>query len=256
MMKIVARIAMALAAPVLLTGCIVTPGKFVSNLDINADRSFAFSYSGEIYAVDLGNKFAEGFAEGLKNDEPGEDGEQGQDFDDESDTGYKEILFQQRKNPDAEAGKAENRAEQDRKYRAMAEALAKEAGFKSARYVGEDKFIIDYAVAGTLNHGFVFPFNVDAEIVLPFIAVELRGNGTARMRAPAFANEDNSNNAMAKGLSSASKLDGVFTFTTDAEIVSQNNEDGATTVNGRQTIVWKATPISKTPPMAVVRFKP
>lgn len=256
MMTIASRITAALMLPLLLWACIVTPGKFTSRLDINADRSFAFSYTGEIYAIDLGSKFAEGIAEGIKDDGKGKKGDETPDFEDdeESDTDYKAILWQGQSKGDSKDDSAASKAAEERKYRAMAEAMAKEAGFKSARYVGEGKFLIDYAITGTLTHSFVFPFNTDAEIVLPFLAIELRGNGTARMRAPAFANEDNNNNPMAKGMTGESKLDGVFTFSTDAEIVSQNSEDGATLVNGRRTIVWKATPITKTPPLAVVRF--
>jgi hypothetical protein len=52
----------------------------------------------------------------------------------------------------------------------------------------------------------------------------------------------------------SAKLDGTFILDTDAEIVSQNNEEGAKTVNGRKTVTWKATPLSTTAPMAVVRF--
>ena len=54
----------------------------------------------------------------------------------------------------------------------------------------------------------------------------------------------------------SAKLDGTFILDTDAEIVSQNNEEGAKTVNGRKTVTWKATPLSNTAPMAVVRFAP
>jgi hypothetical protein len=53
-----------------------------------------------------------------------------------------------------------------------------------------------------------------------------------------------------------STLDGTFTLTTNAEIVSQNNENGSVaTTNGRQ-IVWKATPLTKDEPMAVLRVAP
>ena len=38
--------------PLLLTGCLLTPGKFQSTLSINADRTFAFAYKGEVIAVD------------------------------------------------------------------------------------------------------------------------------------------------------------------------------------------------------------
>ena len=42
---------------------------------------------------------------------------------------------------------------------------------------------------------------------------------------------------------------------TDAEIVSQNQEDGAVTTGTRKTVTWKATPTTKDAPTAVLRFK-
>ncbi|MBN9918207.1 hypothetical protein JND32_15015, partial [Listeria monocytogenes] len=46
-----------------------------------------------------------------------------------------------------------------------------------------------------------------------------------------------------------------FTLDTDAEIVSQNQEDGAVTTGTRKTVTWKATPTTKDAPTAVLRFK-
>jgi hypothetical protein len=48
-------------------------------------------------------------------------------------------------------------------------------------------------------------------------------------------------------------MDGTFTLTTDAEIVSQNQEDGARTSGTTKTIVWRVTNRSKDAPMAVLR---
>ena len=41
----------------------------------------------------------------------------------------------------------------------------------------------------------------------------------------------------------------------DAEIVSQNNEEGAKAVGTRRQIVWRATPLTKDAPTAVLRLK-
>ena len=74
-----------------------------------------------------------------------------------------------------------------------------------------------------------------------------------RVKAPAFAATSNS-----KGIPGpegfGDKLDGTFTLTTDAEIVSQNNEGGATAgPGGAKSIAWKATPVTKDAPMAVLK---
>lgn len=80
-----------------------------------------------------------------------------------------------------------------------------------------------------------------------------------RVKAPGFASNANSNGAGGKGAMSGSNqaaksLDGVFTLDTKAEIVSQNNEDGAKTIGGRKTIVWKATPLTNYAPSAVLKL--
>lgn len=231
------RIVMALAAPVLLASCVITPGKFVSTLRIDADRAFAFSYVGEVFAVDMSSAMTEGLTQGLDDsaeETPDPDGATFQPIAQEEDQ------------------TAAKKAETEAKNRAIAEALAKEAGYRNVEYVGDGKFLIDYAIEGRLTHNFIYPFNTDAEVMFPFIAVELRGGNTVRMTAPAFANRSDDG---PPGMSDpAAKLDGSFTLSTDAEIVSQNNEDGAKTDGARKTISWRATPLTKTAPMAVLRL--
>lgn len=226
-MGVVFRIAAALVAPLLLIGCVLTPGKFVSSLRIDADGRFAFAYQGEVIAVDP----SESMSGGMTSSDEGEDSEP---------------------DPDAAREAAKKKAELETKRKAIAEALSKEHGYKSVRYVGDGIYMIDYAVEGVLTHHFVYPFNADAEVVLPFIAVERRANGTIRVRAPGYANEASSDSRPSLG-DAASKLDGVFTLDTDAEIVSQNSEDGATDVGGRKVLTWRATPLTKDAPLAVLR---
>lgn len=244
MTRLPLRLAFAIAAPLLLLGCFLTPGKFVSTLSINADRSFTFTYKGEVYAKDGDAAAALG-----KTASGGDD----QDDDDGTQAAF--ILTAQQKGDEggeSAAEKAEKKAAAEAKNRAIAAALAKESGYRSVQYLGDGKFLIDYAISGTLDHSFIYPFNTDAEIVFPFIAIELRGKDIVRVKAPAFAND----NDMPGADGAASKLDGIFTLDTNAEIVSQNNEDGATTTNGRKTIVWRATPLIKEAPTASLRVAP
>lgn len=237
----------ALAGVLALAACVLTPGKFTSTLTINKDRTFAFTYVGEVIALDLGNELAEGMKSKSKS---------GEDDGDAAKPTNAALL----KSADRDADKrAEKKAEFDRKCRAIAAALVKEAGYRKAEYLGDGKFMIDYAITGTLTHNFIYPFNSDAEAVFPFIAIELRADGKVRMRAPAFA-KDSTNGGpgdLGGAMGSAGpggKLDGTFTLDTDADLVSQNNEAGATTVGGRKRVVWSVTPLNKTAPMAVIGF--
>jgi hypothetical protein len=214
------RLAALIAAPLLLAGCLLTPGKFASKLTINADRSFTYAYAGEVYALDPNTSLTETGADKAK---------------------------------DAAAKKAES----DAKNRAVAEALSKEAGYRSVRYLGDGKFLIDYEISGRLDHNFTYPFNLDAQAIVPFVAVELRANGTVRVKAPGFANDgkDQAGPMSGMGGDSGAKLDGTFTVDTDAEIVSTNNEDGAQTAGSRKLLTWKVTPLSRDAPAAVLRMK-
>lgn len=236
------RAMLVMMAPLWLTGCFLSPGKFTSSLTLLADRTFTFTYMGEVIAIDPGDSFAQGMVEGLKEGIESEEPEEGAGG---------ASLSQIQATDEAAAKKAATEA----KHRAVADALRKEAGFRRAEYLGDGKFMIDYAITSRLTHGYVFPFNTDAQIVFPFIAVEPRAGGTARMTAPAFAKTDKGD-VPGGGMDAGSHLDGTFTFVTDAEIVSQNSEDSARVEGGRKTITWRATPLTKNAPMAVVRFAP
>ena len=238
------RYLIAILAPLLLVGCILSPGKFTSTMTIDADRTFAFTYKGEVIASDP--------SEALKGigDKPATDPEP-----DAKPAVYRTAAV----NPKADSGPETAPAEDsEAKYREMAVALSKEQGYRSVVYQGKGKFLIDYAIAGTLTHNFQYPFNSDAGVVLPFIVIELRQGGTVRVKAPGYTNAETGSNPMGGGtMSKAAKLlDGTFTLDTDAEIISQNNEDGAKVSGKRSTISWRATPLTKDAPTAVLRMKP
>jgi len=237
------KVALALLLPLALASCVLAPGKFVSTLRIDANRHFTFSYVGEVYAVDMSDSM-----NGLGG--PPSDSATPASSDGDAPT-MQNLAFQSEGKEDP----AKKKAAADARNRQIAAALSKEAGYRKVTYLVDGKFQIDYAVSGTLDHTFVFPYNLDAEAVFPFVVVELRANGTVRVKAPGFAADDNSKSVPGAG-QQTSKLDGVFTLDTDAEIVSQNNEEGATPgTAGRKTISWKATPLTKDAPTAVLRLK-
>jgi hypothetical protein len=215
----IARFALALAAPFLLLSCFLQPGKFVSTLDIRKDRSFTFTYVGEIISADPKVTDGNGHPSDVKVTSP-------------------------------------SIAETEAQRRAIAEALSKEEGYRSVRYLGGDRFLVDYSVSGRLDRGFVYPLNLDAMAVIPWIAVELRKDGTVRMKAPAFGDpSEQVGGAGGAPSSPAEGRDGTFTLTTDATLVMQNNEAGAGAApGGGAKVVWRVTPTSKTVPTAVVRF--
>jgi hypothetical protein len=214
-MKIV-RFALALAAPLLLVSCILSPGRFTSTLDIRKDRSFTFTYVGEVIVNDP--KVTD------KDGQPAE----------------------------TAAKPGPPSAETLAQRRAIAEALSKEAGYRSVEFVGGDKFRVDYAISGKLDRGFAYPINLDATAIIPWIVAEVRKDGTVRVKAPAFGDP---NEMMGTGMPAqpAEGREGTFTLTTDATLVMQNNESGVAPGPGTK-IVWKVTATSSAVPTAVVRF--
>jgi len=152
----------------------------------------------------------------------------------------------------AHSAKAPEAAEIRARREAVAVALMKEEAFRSVRYLGDAKFAVGYRIAGRLDRGFVFPFNSDAGAVIPWLAVEVRKDGTVRVKAAGFGDESSAAiGSPASGPERQSQ--GAFTLSTDATLVMHNNE-GGTAPGDPKKVVWQVTPASKTVPTAVIRF--
>ena len=238
------RFALAAAASLVLSSCILSPGKFVSTLHIGKDRGFTFTYVGEVILVDPGAAMQQGLQEGMASttDSPDEDSDP------------EDVLANAVDDPaPTPAAPAAETAQQIAEGKAIAEALAKEVGYRSAEYLGRNKFRVDYAMSGRLDRGFVYPVNLDAKSIIPWVAVEVRADRTARVKAIAFGDPDEGMGGSAKPDSEEKERNGTFTLTTDAELVMQNNEEGMAPGPGTK-VIWRVTPTSKTVPTAVVRF--
>jgi hypothetical protein len=241
------RFAFVAAAALTLSSCILSPGKFVSTLHIAKDRSFTFTYVGEVILLDPASAMQQGMQEGLAG--AGEPAEGGMvDLDSDPTANAVDVV-----EPAKPAAPAAETAQQIAEAKAVAEALSKEAGYRSVQYLGKNKFRVDYSMTGKLDRSFVYPVNMDAKSIIPWIAVEVRKDRTARVMAIAFGDQDMDMGSAAKPDSGPKERDGTFTFTTDAELVMQNNEEGMAPGPGKK-VVWRVTPASKTVPTAVVRF--
>jgi hypothetical protein len=244
------RFAFVAAAALLLSSCILSPGKFVSTLHIAKDRSFTFTYVGEVILLDPAAAMQQGMQDGLSDVTPvatgdGEDGLNAVEAPDEA--------VANAPAPAAPPAPAAETARQIAEAKAVAEALSKEVGYRSVEYLGKNKFRVDYAMTGRLDRSFVYPINMDAKSIIPWLVVEVRKDRTARVMAVAFGDQDTDMGSAAKPDSQPKERDGTFTFTTDAELVMQNNEAGMAPGPGKK-VVWRVTPASKTVPTAVVRF--
>lgn len=237
------RFAFVAAAALTLSSCILSPGKFVSTLHIAKDRSFTFTYVGEVILLDPASAMQQGMQDGLAGAAPSDE----EGMSDEDDVVANVAA------PVTPAAPAAETAQQIAEAKAIAEALSKEVGYRSVEYLGKNKFRVDYAMTGKLDRSFAYPINLDAKSIIPWLVVEVRKDRTARFQAIAFGDQDMDMGSAAKPDSGPKERDGTFTFTTDAELVMQNNEEGMAPGAGKK-VVWRVTPASKTVPTAVVRF--
>lgn len=239
-MKMWRALALVILAPIVLASCVFLPGKFDSTLTIHRDRSFTFTYKGEVVAIDL---------QGM-----------GGDF-----MKMADAETAKKKGKAAESvrvtSEAEEKAKRDDEFRKLAVELAKESGYRSVEYRGNGIFYVDFALSGTLDHAFVYPYNQDNEIILPWIAIELRGKDTLRMKAAGFARQNGSSAGLGSsltgsGIDASDRMEGSFTLTTDAELLSQNDESGAEIVGSEKVVRWTVGPKTKDAPMASLRVTP
>lgn len=259
------RIFAALAAPLLLTGCLLSPGKFSSTLDLKRDGSFTFTYVGEIVVTDMSPPPAEFSASPCYSDETG----------DERDCTEAELA-QQRKDFDEaqEANKGETGMVgsamggemggfgSDESINDLVEQLKKQQGWNKVSYRGNRVIDVEYSITGNSAHGFSFPLVDGGAAVMPFVTIIKRKDGSVKVSAPAYSGEAGGGEmaalgamagaADAKGKPGQPKPEGTFTITTDGRILTNNTEDGPTAAAGISTLKWVVNSRLKKGPEALI----
>lgn len=277
------RIAAAavLGLSLLLSACLLTPGKFDSALDIRKDGRFTFSYTGEISMLGL-TKLAE---MGKKSDEKFEpsacmtdDGETERDCTKAEIDAQKADWEQAQKNA---AEKAKSDAEKSKALfggidptspqaaEEMADRLRRQAGWKSVVYKGDGLYLVDFAVSGRLDHDFVFPTIEKFPVANAFVTINRRADGSVRVDTPGFGPSSGSNNAMGGlaamaamgdktdgGKESAApvQMDGHFTITTDGAILANNTDEGPQKTPTGQKLSWAVNARSGAAPTALIKL--
>ena len=223
----------ALAAPLLLTGCLWGPGKFASDLTLKRDGSFALNYRGEIviqmppdddapkpWSADLAH-CADGDKERActKAEIASQKAE------------YEEHAAAKRKENEDMAKALGVPGLDDESNRAFAAKLSKYAGWRSVAYRGKGVFDVDYRFEGRATQDFIFPALPDNDLIIPFIAIRRRSDGSVLVTAPALTGGSGPIAARA-GAAAASKMgsggphsraEGRFTVITDGEILTNNS---------------------------------
>jgi hypothetical protein len=327
----------------LLSGCFLVPGEFVSNLDIRKDGTFTFAYKGQIAFVlpdDFGpggssapkvwdekmakcfkngtpyydeygsddtapaaaavtmpaaEAAAEGAAQAAKDaaEEAGgamdaaaamaEPASESEPDDTKRPCKPAEIAKLKKEFDDSNAervARKKKEAEQmaaifglgpndDAGNRKIAAELTKYAGWKTVTYAGKGIYNVDYQLTGRTGHDFIFPVFPKGDIMIPFVTMRPRADGTVFVSATALSGGG------FKGLSArmamlgaaaggagrsdmpqtSVKTSGTFTITTDGVPLTNNTDDGPSKGTTGQTLTWIVDNNSEKIPEALIRLR-
>ncbi len=273
-------IAMALT----LTACLLSPGKFVSSLDVRKDGQFTFTYKGEVFMLAL-TKLAE---MGKNSDSrPFEAMPCFDQNDNDRACTEAEIATQKKDWQDEQQASAERSKKQAEEMKPLlggmdpsdpkqaeefAAKLSRQAGWRSVVYKGEGLYEVDFAISGKLDHDFTFPTIEGFPMANAFVQLSLRNDGTLRVETPGFAPSAGGSPymqlmqmGMAEEMAKADKdgkknmpkipvLSGQFTVTTNGHILANNTDEGPKQGTTGQMMTWKIGLDTKAPPTALIKL--
>lgn len=283
-----ARIGLALAMPLLLTSCLLTPGKFDAAMDVRKDGSFTYRYNGEIVLA-TAHAVMDAAAKADEDFDPAEQSCLDEDAENLETRDCTPAEIEEKKEA-WEAGRAE-REEENKRNAAMMKAmlggidptdpktmeefarrLQGFEGWKRVTHKGGGVFDIQYEAKGRLTHDFIYPVFPDVDYIIPFVHVTRRTDGRVRIIAPAFVEAKEGNfggAAMAGAMSGAlaqkgglgsspwlKKPEGTFTLTTDAEILTNNTNDGPASSGSSKVLKWIVGPLDNKKPEALLKLLP
>ncbi|BEV01771.1 hypothetical protein [Novosphingobium olei] len=269
---------------VLLAACMLVPGRFTSDLAIHRDGTFSFRYAGEIVLMPLAlpQSAGAGGAAGLSREDTEERFVEETCTTPAGDTracSASELAEQKARwsasRSKAKAGKQAEDARTRQMMAAMmggldpndpraaqefAARLARQQGWTSVVSKGNGRFDVVYEVSGRLDHDFSFPVIERLPMVVPFVTLVRRKDGSVRIDAPAFT--PSASNPQLQGLAAATAakdtpvmLDGQFTLRTDGQVLANNTDEGPQSdPAGGQRLTWKVDGRTGAAPTALVRL--
>ena len=293
-MRIWSKLAFVAAAPLLLTGCLWSPGKFQSELTLRKNGTFVMDYRGEILlqmpsdsgaAAPWNDSMVRCYKDGtveagtvektvFNEDEP----EDASATDPETrPCTPTEIAGEKAKFDSQEAERRSKKTQEnsemaklfglpgadDESNRAFAAKLMKQAGWKSVTYKGKGLFDVVYRFEGSARQDYAFPLMPDSDMLIPFVTIRPRADGAVQVTAPGFTGGSGPLSARARMMGLPDKggdgpksiAQGRFTIVSDGEILTNNSEDGPEPhANGRQ-VHWDVTPASDKLPEALIRLR-
>lgn len=291
-MRIWGKMLAAAVAPLMLGGCLWGPGKFTSDLALRKGGTFVLNYRGEImlqipddkgspplpWEDDMARCYTDGRTKVADTEirlEPADEADSGPadeqlractaaetaklraQYEKES----AEKLEKRRKESDNVAKMFGLPASDDESNRRFAANLMKYQGWRSVTYKGKGLFDVDYHFEGRVGQDYAFPMMPDSDIVIPFVMIRRRTDGSVMVTAPAFTGGQGPFSVRAKmfnmpdkGDGPPSRAEGRFTITTDGEILTNNSEDGPVNGTSGKQVRWDVSPASTKIPEMLVRL--
>jgi hypothetical protein len=248
---------LALAAPLLLTGCLWGPGNFTSDLTLRKDGSFVLDYRGEMVLQLPADQNAEPWTDAKAKCQQG----------DKARPCTKADIAEQKAAYEKKRSEAEQMAKlfglpglDDASNRAFAAKLLKYAGWRSVTYRGNGVFDVDYHFAGSARQDFLFPALPDNDLLVPFIALRRRADGSVLVTAPALVGGAGPMAGRMGGLPPNTKTDmvshaqGRLTVITDGDVLTNNSEDGAAPHPTGRQVHWDVNSSSTKVPETLIRL--
>ncbi len=264
----------------LLSACLLSPGKFTAALDLRKDGMFTYRYDGEIVMLGLSRLAQAGHSAGAAfkpepchaDDDPAKP----------RPCNSTEIDDQKRQWATAREARVARDKQQGEQAKALlggidptdpkaaeelAERLRKQAGWRSVVYKGDGVYLVSFALSGRLTHDFAFPTIERFPMANAFVTISRRADGSVRIDAPAFGGGGAMGQALAmgamQGMGGAKDgakpanfpvPDGRFTITTDAPVLANNTDDGPRPDPVGQRLEWLVNAQAPAAPMALLRL--
>ena len=246
------------AAALSLTGCLWGPGKFTSELTVKKGGAFVLDYRGEMVLQLPPDQNSKPWTDAkAKCSDEGKDRACAK----AEVTEQKEAYGKKRKESEDMAKMFGLPGLDDESNRAFAAKLMKYAGWRSVTYRGKGMFDVDYHLEGRATQDFLFPALPDNDMIIPFIAIRRRADGTVLVTAPAFTGGSGPLAARAGSAAAnaakdgpVSRAQGRFTIVTDGEILTNNSEDGATAHPVGRQLRWDVSSSSNKIPETLIRL--
>ena len=273
------------ALAMVLTGCLLSPGKFTSELHLRNGGTFSYSYDGEIYLLalsklaEMGNQAENSGSAYIQqpcySDEEFEERECTSDEIAVQKSQY--SARQQKQQKDAEMLRAMlggiDPADPEAATE-LAERLRRQKGWNKVDYKGDGLFVVSFAIAGRLDHDFLFPTIERFPMSNFFVLVAKREGGTVRVDAPGFSAQSGGNpfqgmmagmagmfaataetaEADGESLPVFPELEGSFKIVTDGQILANNTDEGPAASTAGQVLEWQINKRTQVAPTALIKL--